>query len=94
MGCAVGEDAFIGSLDMGMGADYGGDGAIEMEAHGDAFTGGLGVEVEEDHVDSVLLEACDFIFYDREGVFEWGIHEGAALGFDDGYFSMWGIECD
>ena len=47
-GGAVGENFFIGGLDVGMGADECGDASIEESGHGNFFAGGFGVKVHED----------------------------------------------
>ena len=47
-GGAVREDALVGRGDVGVGAEHGGDAAVEIPAECDLFTGGFGVEVEQD----------------------------------------------
>ena len=46
---AAGEDAFVGGGDVGVGAENGGDAAVEVPTHGDFFAGGFGVEIDEDY---------------------------------------------
>ena len=55
VGGAAGEDAFVGGGNVGVGAEDGGDAAVEMPAHGDFFAGGFGVEVEEDDLGLSML---------------------------------------
>ena len=48
VGGAAGQHALVGGGNVGVGAEDGGDAAVEMPAHGDFFAGGLGVEVDHD----------------------------------------------
>lgn len=87
IGGAVVEDAVVGGGDVGVGAEDGGDAAVEVPAEGGFFAGGFGVEVEEDdfRVGVALDEGEEFVGF-AEGVVGAG-HEDAALEVDDG---VWG----
>lgn len=93
VGRAAGKDRFIGGLDVGVGADYGGDPAVEVPSHGDFFAGGFGVKVEED-VKSFFAEAGHFGVKGEEGVFHGRVHEGAAHGIDHGDFAFVSFQND
>ena len=69
---------------MGVGAEDGGDAAVEIPAESYFFAGGFGVEVEEDHlgVGVALDEGEEFVGF-AEGVVAGG-HEDAALEVEDG----------
>ena len=84
VGGAVGEDALVGGGDVGVGADDGGDAAVEVPAEGDFFAGGFAVEVEEDDFGSgfALDVAEEFVGF-AEGIVAAG-HEDAALEVHDG----------
>ncbi len=43
------KDALVCRGDVGVGAEDGGDAAVEIPAEGGFFAGGFGVEVEEDY---------------------------------------------
>ena len=76
----MGEDAGVSGGDVGVGAEDGGDAAVEIPAEGDLFAGGLGVDVEEDDGSGDLGEELVGL---AEGVVAGG-HEYAALKVHDG----------
>jgi len=80
----VGEDALVGGGNVGVGADDGGDAAVEVPAEGYFFAGGFAVEVEEDDLGSgfTLDVGEEFVGF-AEGVVATG-HEDAALEVHDG----------
>src|SRR5216683_4433489 len=80
VGGAVGEDALVGGRDVGVGAEDGGDAAVEVPAEGYFFAGGFAVEVEEDDLGFDLAEELVGL---AEGVIAGG-HEDAALEVHDG----------
>ncbi len=88
-----GEDALVGGLRVGVGADDGGDAAIEEAANGDLLAGGLGVGIDENDR-GLLAHAGDGAVEDEEGIIERGLHESAALDVDDADFALGGIEDD
>lgn len=79
---AAGENLFIGRLDVSVGADDGGNLAIEHAAHGDLLGSGLGVEIDEDD-GGLGAERLDGEEGGGERVVEDG-HEGAPLEIEDG----------
>ncbi len=83
-GGAVGEHALVGGGDMGVGAEHGGDAAVEIPAERDLFAGGFGVEVDEDDARAgALANLREEVVGFAEGVVA-GVHEDAALQVDDG----------
>ncbi len=80
IGGAVGEDPLVGGGDVGVGAEQGGDAAIEIPAQGNFFAGGFAVQVEEDDLGGDLAEELVGL---TEGVVAGG-HEDAALQVHDG----------
>jgi hypothetical protein len=84
IGGAVGEDALVCCGDVGVGADDGGDAAVEIPAEGYFFAGGFAVEVEEDDFGSGFAGdvAEEFVGL-AEGVVAAG-HEDATLEVHDG----------
>ena len=84
VGGAVGEDALVGGGDVGVGAEDGGDAAVEIPAEGDFFAGGFAVEVEEDDFGAGFAGDLgeEFVGF-AEGVVAGG-HEDAALEVHDG----------
>ena len=77
---AVGKDALVGGWDVRVGAEQGGDAAIEVPAEGHFFAGGLAVEVEED---DLCFDFAKELVGLAEGVVAGG-HEDAALEIHDG----------
>ena len=75
VGGAVGEDALVGSGDVGVCTEQGGDAAVEIPAQGYFFAGGFAVEVEEDDLG---LDFAEELVGLAEGVVAGG-HEDAAL---------------
>lgn len=80
VGGAVGQDAFVGGRDVGVGAEQGGDAAVEIPAQGNFFAGGFAVKVEQDDLCGDFAE--EFVSF-AEGVVAAG-HEDAALEVHDG----------
>jgi hypothetical protein len=80
VGGAAGEDALVGGGDVGMGAEQGGDAAVEIPAEGYFFAGGFAVQVEQDDLGGDLAE--EFVGL-AKGVVATG-HEDAALEVHDG----------
>jgi hypothetical protein len=67
-----------------VGAEDGGDAAVEVPAQGGLFAGGFGVEVDEDDLGvGVALDLGEEVVGLAEGVIGGG-HEDAALHVDDG----------
>jgi len=77
---AAGQDALVGGGNVGVGAEDGGDAAIEIPAHGDLLAGSLGVQVEHDDLGRDLREQLVGL---AEGIVAGG-HEDAALKVQDG----------
>ena len=78
------EEALVGGGYVGVGAEDGGDAAIEVPAEGGFFASGFGVEVEEDYFGiGVALDEGEELVGFAEGVVGAG-HEDAALEVDDG----------
>ena len=83
VGGAAGEDALVGGGDVGVGAEQGGEAAVEIPAEGDFFAGGFAVEIHEDDLGAGFAGdlAEEFVGF-AEGVVAGG-HEDAALEVDD-----------
>ncbi len=78
------EDALVGGGDVGVGAEDGGDAAVEVPAEGDFFAGGFAVDVEEDDLGAGRFgDLGEEVVGLAEGVVAGG-HEDAALEVDDG----------
>jgi len=78
------EEALVCGGDVGVGAEDGGDAAVEVPAEGGFFAGGFGVEVEEDDFGvGVALDHDEELVGFTEGVVGGG-HEDAALHVHDG----------
>ena len=79
VGGAVGEDALVGSGDVGVGADHGGKAAVEIPAESYFFAGGFAVEIEEDDFGFGLAGDLgeEFVGFAERVVA--GGHEDAAL---------------
>ena len=70
----MGRHALVGGGNVGVGAEHGGDAAVEIPAERDLFAGGFAVEVEEDDLGSGL--ALDL----RQELV--GLAEGVVAGLD------------
>src|SRR6266404_581166 len=80
VGRAFGQNALVGRGDVRVGAEDGGDAAVEIPADGDFFRRGLGVHIENDYLGGEFVQ--NFVGL-AEGVVVAG-HEDAALQVDDG----------
>lgn len=92
-GGATGKYLFVCSLGMRMGADDSGDPPIEEAAHGDFLAGCFAVDIDEDD-GRMLAHFGDLSLDSEEGVFERGLHEGAALDVDHANLAFGGFEND
>src|SRR5579862_1790513 len=80
VGRSFGENAFVGGGDVSVGADHGGDAAIEIPTHGNLFGSGFGVEIHENYFGVDLLQK---LVGGAKGIVVRG-HEDAALQVDHG----------
>src|SRR5581483_3424820 len=80
VGCAVGQDMFIGSRYVGMRAEYDGYAAVKIPSHGNFLGGRLGMHVDED---DLSLNCAEEPIGNAEGIVVVG-HEHAPLDVQNG----------
>lgn len=85
------ENALIGCLHMGMRPKDRRDLPVEESAHCNFLAGRLGVHVHDDN-GSLLSQLFDFVHGGMEGIVQNGLHKGAALDIEDGYFALGGFQ--
>ena len=79
---APGQNTLVGGLHVRVRADDGGDLAVEVPAECHLLGGRFGVNVDEDHLRALVLDAGDLAIRGAEGVVD-GVEKHAAHDVDD-----------
>ena len=92
-GGAAREDLLVSGLNMRVSSDHCRNLAVKVATDSDFLAGCLPVDIYKNHR-GLRAEAFDLCQRGGEGIFEDGLHEGAALHIEDRNFSLRGIEDD
>ena len=92
-GRAVLENLFVRRLDMGVGAEHGGNAAVEITADRNFLTRGFAMRIDDD-TGRLGAHFVHRRVQNRKRIFQNRLHEGARLDVDHAHFSFRCLEHD